>query len=108
MIGELRHRISFQSATRVPDGGGGFTESWANITVQPEVYAAIAPLSGSEQLRHHQLETAVTHRVLIRYRADITPGMRIVREGVIYDIFSVLDSEGQGTWLEILAAVKKS
>ncbi len=103
MIGELKYRITFQEAIKTPDGGGGFTEVWQAMAVQPEVYAAIAPLSGGEQLRYHKLETTATHRFLIRHRKDITPNLRIVREGLVYDISSVTERDGLGVFLEILA-----
>jgi SPP1 family predicted phage head-tail adaptor len=106
MIGALKHRVALQQAVRSADGGGGFTETWQNLATAPEVYAAIVPLSGGEQLRFHQLEAAVTHRITIRYRTDITPAMRIVKDGTVYDIISALDRNGEGIYLEILAAVR--
>lgn len=106
MIGHLRHRVTLQKPVRLPDGGGGFTEGWQDLEIAPEVYASIVPLSGHEQLRFHQLETTVTHRITIRYRTDVTPGMRIVKGAVIYDISGVTDQGGLGAYLEILAVVR--
>lgn len=106
MIGNLKHRVTFQKSVRTPDGGGGFTEIWQSIDSNPIVYAAIMPLSGGEQLRFHQLEATVTHRIVIRYRSDVTSAMRIVRGTTIYDITAVTDRNGQGVYLEILATVK--
>ncbi|MFH1158058.1 MAG: phage head closure protein [Pseudomonadota bacterium] len=106
MIGDMKHRVTFQKSVRTPDGGGGFAETWQNIDSNPIVYAAIMPLSGGEQLRFHQLEATVTHRIVTRYRSDVTPAMRIVRGTMIYDIAAVTDRDGQGAYLEILATVK--
>ena len=108
MIGDLKHRVTFQKSVLTPDGGGGFIEVWQSIDSNPVVYAAIMPLSGREQLRFHQLESTVTHRIVIRYRSDITTALRIVRNDVIYDIVSVTDKDGKGVYLEILVVVKSS
>ncbi len=106
MIGDLKQRITLQALSRSADGGGGFTGGWQNITLNPEVSASIVPLSGSEQLRFHQLETTVTHRIIVRYRTDITAAMRIMWQDKIYHIISVTDKGGLGTYLEILAVLK--
>ncbi|MBI3440666.1 MAG: phage head closure protein [Proteobacteria bacterium] len=106
MISEMKRRITLQEQVRTPDGGGGFTVTWQNIATVPEVYAAIVPLSGAEQLRHHQLEASVTHRITLRYRSDVTTAMRIVHDTTVYHITAVIDQDGLGTSLEILATVK--
>ena len=106
MIGSLKRRVTLQGAVRTPDGSGGFTETWQSIASAPNVYAAIAPLSGSEQLRFHQLETTVTHRIVIRYRNDVTPALRITDGTTIYNITSVTDMGGLGAYLELLATAR--
>ena len=44
-IGRLRHRLTLESASRTPDGGGGASETWSTVT---EVWAEITPTSGAE------------------------------------------------------------
>ncbi len=106
MIGALKHRVTIEEPVRTSDGGGGFTEIWQSIADTPEVSASIVPVSGSEQLRFHQLGASVTHAIVIRYRNDITPAMRIVKGATVYDITAVTDRGGLGAYLEILATVK--
>lgn len=106
MIGDLKHRITLQQLVLTPDGGGGFTEAWQDLAATPVVYASVMPVSGGEQLRYHQLETAVTHRITIRYRADVTSAMRILHDGAAYNLFSVTDRGGLGTYLDILAVAR--
>ena len=67
------------------------------------MYAAIRPLSSSEQLYHRQLKSRVTHRIRIRHRGDVTADMRFSGNGRIYHILSVTDTEMTGVWLDILA-----
>lgn len=108
MIGALRHRIRFQRPVRTPDGGGGFSEIWQDLLLSPEVYASIMPLSGTEQLRFHQLESSATHRITVRYRDDIQSSMRILHDAAVYDVSAVTDRDGLGIWLDILATLKNT
>jgi len=84
--GNLRHRVSIQEQTQVPDGMGGFTPSWAAITGMDSVPAAIWPLSSKEQLDAMKLESLATNRVRIRYRPGITAKNRIVFGSRIFNI----------------------
>jgi SPP1 family predicted phage head-tail adaptor len=106
MIGDMKHRVLLQECVLAPDGGGGFAEAWQDLAEEAEVYAAITPLSGAEQLRFHQLATSVTHRITLRFRADVTAAMRIIKDDVIYDIASATDRDCAGQYLDILAVVR--
>ncbi len=106
MIGDLTHRVTLQAVTRTPDGGGGFTESWSDLADAPTVYAAIRPLSGAEVFRFRQVSTEATHRIVIRYRADLTPARRIVHASDVYDIVSVVDADGRREFLDITAILR--
>ena len=97
--GALRHRITLQSATDTPDGGGGFTTVWTDVAT---VWAAIEPLKGREQLHAAQLETPVTHRVTLRYRAGVTPKMRVKFGTRVFNIRAVIDAEERHRTLELM------
>jgi len=107
MIGNLRKRITIQEQVRTPDGGGGFSEVWQDIASNPNLYASIVPISSREQLRFDRLKSEISDRIIIRYRNDITPGMRIVNGAVIYKINSFIDRGGRKEYLEILATVEE-
>jgi len=101
MSNAMKKRATLQHRARTPDGGGGFSETWTDVASVPEVYAEIVPLSGSEQLRYHQLSTVVTHRITLRYRSDVTADMRLVSGGRVYNIVSAVSRDD--LWLDILA-----
>ncbi len=103
MIGDLRHRLSLQSRSRVPDGAGGFTETWADVAAHPVVYAAIRAVGGTEALRAGQLQGTTTYRLLLRYREDINADMRLSDGAGHYDIIAVLDRDGRKQYLEVTA-----
>jgi SPP1 family predicted phage head-tail adaptor len=102
MIGKLRHRITIQEESRAADSGGGYTNTWTNLATDPTVWAAIEPLRGREFLQARQLHDAVTHRVTIRHRSDVTAGMRLLRGSRAFNIRSVIDKDERGRWLELM------
>lgn len=81
-ISELRHRIKFQSLSRVPDGQGGYVSSWVDY-VQPGaadafVWAKIAPREARENYFTDQIRPTITHTIVVRKIDGITAEMRVV------------------------------
>lgn len=97
--GALRHRVTLQAPQETSDGGGGASVTWTDVAV---VWAAIAPLRGGERLRAGRLEAALTHRVTIRYRADVTPEMRVAFGSRLFNIRAVIDPGERHRRLDLL------
>lgn len=86
-IGQMRARVTIQNRTVVRDALGAARESWADVAT---VWAEVVPVSGQERLVSSAdvpLATA-THRVMIRYRDDVTPLSRLVWAGRVLDVAS--------------------
>ena len=96
----LRQRLTLQKETRVSDGAGGYSRSWQDIA---DLWAEIIPLSGKERLFAEQIEAPISHKILLRYRSDITPDNRLVFEGRIFNIRYVFNVNENNEALEILA-----
>jgi SPP1 family predicted phage head-tail adaptor len=96
-IGDLRHRVMIESATRASDGGGGAILSWSLVA---EVWAAIWPRTSDETFELDRLAGRATHDVWIRFRSDIKPEMRIRFGPRVFDVRGVLDAEDRGRWLK--------
>lgn len=95
--GELRHRIRFESFTKASDGQGGTIPTWTTFnTVWAKVVAAPKP----ERNFAGQLQTQRTHKITVRYLADIDPSMRIVNiaTGSTYQIKSIIQVDDQRFW----------
>lgn len=105
MIGALKHALRLQEQQTAPDGGGGLHTVWQDVTLHPVIYAAIETLGSGETLRQYRREPQTSHRLRIRFRGDITPGMRFVDSvrGHAYAVLSVRDATGDEKWLEITA-----
>ncbi|HUM33630.1 MAG TPA: phage head closure protein [Candidatus Saccharicenans sp.] len=100
-IGELRSRIVFQSATKLDDGYGGKEIVWQDAF---SAWALIEPLSAHEKFEAMSVQSRVTHRVYIRYRPDVSTGMRIRYGDRLFEIEGILDVGEQKRFLELLCS----
>lgn len=99
LIGELRHRITFQIPVVQDDGYGGEEKIWQDVFT---VWASIKPVSGREYYEAMAIQNEITHRIKVRYRSDITTDMRIAHGDRIYEIEAVIDIDSRHKYLEIL------
>ena len=96
--GLMRKRISIQHIVKVSDGGGGWDADWVEID---KAWAYIKPLSGTESLVGMQLEDAITHNIVMRYRSDVVPKNRVVYDGREFNIISAINVEERDRWLQL-------
>ncbi|WP_163371072.1 phage head closure protein [Endozoicomonas acroporae] len=72
--GRLRHRIHFQTKSQVRDKFNAEKEEWTDhLTLWSEIKSG----SSKEFLAAQQVKSTLSHEVAIRYRAGISPDMRI-------------------------------
>lgn len=74
--GELRHRVTVWKALEVDDTHGGF-QPGGDVALYARLPARVDPLSGRELERAQQIEPRTTHRIVLRYRPDITAGLTL-------------------------------
>ncbi len=67
--------VDLQAPTKVADGIGGFTETYA--TKVSGIWAAIWPISAKDRMQADQMTGELTHRIRIRYRRVLKPSWRI-------------------------------
>jgi SPP1 family predicted phage head-tail adaptor len=84
--GKLRHRVDIQVETLTSDGMGGFSSAWGSVTGMGSVPAQIMPLTSKEQLDAMKLESVITNKIRIRYRAGITSANRILFGSRVFQI----------------------
>ena len=96
--GMLRTIVQFQRLTRVPDGAGGATQTWANLAGAP-TRAHVKSLSGSERFASARVEATATHRITVRYFAGLTEADRVVFGGRASNIRFINDLEQRNRWL---------
>jgi SPP1 family predicted phage head-tail adaptor len=97
--GQLRTEMVLQIAQEVADGCGGFTVTWTNVAT---VWASIeATTLRAERFAGRQIDE-VSHRVVLRYRDDVSPGQRLARGNTNYKIQLVSDLDGTARYLSCL------
>lgn len=100
----LRHKLALQQEIRSSDNVGGYSRVWETLC---EVWAEILPLTSSAHVIGHeyhaagQLQSRVSHRIVMRYRAGITPGMRFMFEKRIFAIRALMNVNECKDTLEI-------
>lgn len=88
-IGRMNRRITiqYQNGWDVDDEGNAIPK-WDDFAT---VWANIRPLRGREYFEAAAVNAETTVKMLIRYRPGITPDMRVVYNGRIYNIQAVID-----------------
>jgi len=88
-----------QAEVRVPDGIGGYTRSWQDVV---ELWAEIKPISGNEKLFGNKIQPEVTSKLILRYRNDVTSGMRFLLGDRVFNIRYVINVGENNELLELL------
>jgi len=97
-IGKLNKRAAFQSEARTTDNMGGYTRTWSTDFT---VWCFLKPKAGRELLNAGQQTHFVGNDLVIRYREDVTTEMRVVIEGVNYNIQSFSDMNSDRKYLTL-------
>lgn len=98
--GELRTRLTLEAPCRTSDGGGGATVTWQELA---QVWAAVRPQTGDEDFALDRVAGTVSHEIVIRYRADVTPKMRFRQDARVFAILAAFDPDARRHWLRCLA-----
>lgn len=99
--GSLRRQVMLQTRSPSEDTFGQQTQTWGGDT---PVYADIEPLSGRELMAAQAVNTEITHQVVIRYRIGVTPAMRALYQGRVFNILSVIDDQMAHITLTLLCS----
>lgn len=94
--GALRTELALEACTPIPDGLGGFDESWLE---KATVFARVEPASAASRYGAGQTLETVTHHITMRYRADISSGMRLRKQARIFSVLTVHDPDESGRYL---------
>lgn len=98
IVAQMNRRIELQEVVRESDGQGGFTEGWTPIAT---VWAKIEPIKAYEKFQAAQMQTPVTHKIMVRYHSGITTACRILYDGRIFDIKEVVNVDEAGAFMRL-------
>jgi SPP1 family predicted phage head-tail adaptor len=89
--GKLNKRVSIERSIPGSPAVNEFGEPVVVWEELAEVWSAVEPMNGREFWAQQQVQSEITVRFRIRYRADVLAGMRVVYNEAIYMIKSVID-----------------
>jgi len=104
MIGDYRHLVTFQDPSgTVPDGGGGYTQTWADL--QPaHWFVQIAPLPVGDLERTAaagSVQTTGSFVVRGRYHPGVSTKTRMLFDGKTYSITGTRTPDARGVLMEL-------
>lgn len=86
--GNLDRRITIEQATKTRGSAGSERLTWSTLI---EVWAEKRDVSARELMTSGVQLSEATTAFRIRWREGITPGMRVLYDGRVYDIQAVLE-----------------
>lgn len=103
----LRHRIDLEQVAETQGERGEMVEAWATIrtTDEPDLIPAeISTIGAREFIAAAAQQVGATTRVTIRYRQPWPDGrtMRVVHEGVAFNIKGTLPDSTRRAWMHLL------
>lgn len=106
--GDLRNKVVLQTPTLVRDAGGAQSETWANFTTNPTVYAKIIYAHGAESVSDEALKTTSRMTLTIRYRSDVNASHAVLIGSERWKFIGTPDDiQNRHEYLEIIAELIK-
>ena len=97
--GKLNKRVTLQVLTQTKSSSGGMVDAWANLAINPTVWARVMSVSGNEisiTAKGGQISNA-RYEIAIRYRTDlpIAEKLRVSYNSKFYNVNFIKDFEEQ-------------
>lgn len=94
--GRLSARLDLHTNAPAPDGQGGTKDEWVPVA---SLWGEIEPRAARAGEAADVENARITHRALIRARADVRRGMRFIWRGRTLEIRSLYDPDERGRYL---------
>jgi SPP1 family predicted phage head-tail adaptor len=90
--GRYRYRLRFEEPVRIMDERGeSIIDHWAEVFT---VWGSLEPLTGREYMASSEFRSGITTKARVRWRVDLDASLRIVCQGVVYNIEAILPTQG--------------
>ena len=97
--GQLDQRVTVERYTSTEDELGQPIEAWAPLFT---CWAAVEPLTGREYLAAQAAVSEVTAKIRMRFRPWMTSQDRVIHNGTVYQIQSVIDVRSENRELHLM------
>lgn len=85
---KLSKRIEIQKQSSEKDEYGELVPGWIAFK---NVWAEVRPVTGKSFFSAQQINSEITHQVIIRYTEGVKPSMRIIYKGREFEILYVMN-----------------
>lgn len=97
--GRLNKKVKIQSLTNLKNEYGELEEVWQDLK---EVWAEVKPLTGRSFFSAQQINSEITHSVIIRYIKDMKPSMRVMYRDRFFEILYIMDFNEENKALQLM------
>lgn len=97
--GRLDKRVQLQQPTTATNGVADAVQTFVTYA---SVWASVEDTRGREFMNNQQVQNQVSTRIRLRYRDDVKPDHRVLYDGVVYDIQSVVNPMKRGDGLQLM------
>lgn len=94
--GRFNTELLLEEARITRDETGGHVESWEEVAV---IFALLEPMRANHRFGADQRLETLTHRITLRYRADLKSGMRLRKRDRIFNILTVHDPDESARYM---------
>ena len=98
-IGELRSLLTLETPVDVADDNGGETRGYLAVA---QIWGSVQPVSGQRAFAGDREEQAISHRIAIRWRADVANPARLRLGDRLYLVRAAFDPDGKKSRLTCL------
>lgn len=100
--GALRTRVFIEQQTTTQDAVGQPVNTWTTLAT---VWAEIRYRRGMESIQADSMTSVVMVKIRIRYREDVTAGMRVKSAGTTYNVTAVMPDAVTKDFLDLACEV---
>lgn len=98
--GVLNNLLQIQAPATGTDELGQPVEGWTDFA---QVWGNVRHMNGKEAINSGAVTSTVSASIRIRYRLDITAGMRVLAGSVVYQIKAVLPEMSRREFVDLVA-----
>lgn len=98
--GLLNRRLVLEAPVETPDESGGVIRDYEAVAT---LWASVTPLAAHERGEADRQGANVTHRIVLRFRNDLTTRHRLRAGERLFRIVALRDQDGAARFLEIEA-----
>jgi len=88
--GRFNRQLSIEAPVETDDGCGGFVTLYV---AQGSVWAHLCPLKAATEVLADSNTVVITHRAFMRFRSDITAGVRLISGSRRFDVIATHDPD---------------